>query len=88
MEYYLGGVMDISKDWTPEDRLNACRVIAQEMRHKVLKNQPHFPLAEVYDWEERLSFIISMDRGFLEKNREGILGGKTRESGILWQSPD
>ena len=63
--------MQISEQWTNEERLWAIYQVSKEMHHAV--EQSTYPWREgIFHWAERLRFLASFGPNFLEVNRESL----------------
>ena len=56
----------LSTEWTEAERLEICKQIGTEMLEQV-------NVEKVMEWAERLIYVSSMPKEFLEANRERML---------------
>ncbi len=63
-----------TEKWTERDRNHAVIEIAQQMK-QASASKCLMPAEQVYDWSERILFLLTKDSGFLQANREQILNG-------------
>lgn len=69
------GILQISTDWTPEERLQVVGKIVCEMGRAI--EQSSVDIEMLSDWRSRLSILARYSAWFLEANKDVVIGHST-----------